>query len=35
MKKKWQTKFGQYQKLFWVKGPNFGGEVIVSETAGH
>ena len=32
--KKWnkecQTKFGQYQKLFWVKGPNFGVEVIVS-----
>jgi len=23
-------KFGQYEKLFWAKGPNFGGEVIVS-----
>ena len=23
------AKFGQYQKLFWAKGPNFGGEVIV------
>ena len=28
--KKWQTKFGQYQKLFWAERPNFGGEVIVS-----
>jgi len=23
-------KQGQYQKLFWAKGPNFGGEMIVS-----
>jgi hypothetical protein len=22
--------FGPYQKLFWVKGPNFGGEVVVA-----
>ena len=28
--KKWQTKSGRYQKLFWAKGPIFGGEVIVS-----
>jgi len=28
--KKWQTKSGQHQKLFWAKGPNFVGEVIVS-----
>jgi len=25
-----QTKFGQYKKPFWAKGPNLGGEVIVS-----
>jgi len=29
-KQKWQTKFGQYEKLLWAMGPNFGGEVIVS-----
>ena len=28
--KEWQTKFGQYQELFWAKGPNFGDELIVS-----
>jgi len=30
LNKKWQTKLGQYQKLFWAKGPNFGDEMIVS-----
>jgi len=29
-KLKWQTNFGQYQELFWAKGPNFGGEVMLS-----
>ena len=28
--RKWRTKFGQYQKMFWAKGPDFGGEVIAS-----
>jgi len=30
LNKKWQTNFGQCQKMFWAKGPNFGVEVIVS-----